>query len=167
MSNKDEAIMKIESFLTSDHTGLLLTGSNQYEKHRLVMALLEKNFSGAHILFRINSMQNIPDPAFLGWVGIRKPPKSGQALKIGHNYYEFDSLFNQGTWNKTSQKFDFAICYPIDALAAKKDCKPVEELYEWKQIEKVFLCSWYDRVGDGYSFLDEYYDQHVTYDLEV
>ena len=76
MSDKDEAIMKIESFLTSDHTGLLLTGSNQYEKLRLVMALLEKNCSGAHILFRINSMQNIPDPAFLGWAGVRKQPKS-------------------------------------------------------------------------------------------
>ena len=83
MSNKDEAIMKIESFLTSEHTGLLLTGSNQYEKHRLVMALLEKNFSGSHILFRINSMQNITVSEFLGWAGVHKKPKAGQTLKIG------------------------------------------------------------------------------------
>ena len=167
MSNKDEAIMKIESFLTNEHTGLLLTGSNQYEKHRLVMALLEKNFSGSHILFRINSMQNITVSEFLGWTGVHKKPKAGQTLKIGHNYYEFDSLFNQGTWSKTSQEFDFAICYPIDALVAKKDCKPVEDIYKWKRVKKVFLCSWCDRVGNDYSFLDAYYDQRLTYDMEV
>ena len=166
MSHKEETIAKIESFLQSDKTGVLLTGSNQYEKHLLTMAVLEKNFSGAHILFRINSMQNIVNSAFLGRVGVSRQPKAGQLIKIGHNFYEFDSLFNQGTWSRTSHEFDFAICYPIDALVSKKDYKPIENLYKWKEISKIFLCSWYDRVEFDYSLLSEYYDQHIIYDKE-
>lgn len=167
MSFKQEAIARIESFLQSNDTGVLLTGNNQYEKHLLLMALLEKNFSGAHILFRINSMKNIPNSEFLGCVGVHKQPKAGELVKIGHNYYEFDSLFNQNTWNRTSPEFDFAICYPIDALATKRDCSPIEDLYKWKQIQKLFLCSWYDNAGMDYSFLHEYYDQHIIYDAEA
>lgn len=163
MGNKHETIYEIDKFLDSDEKGILITGSNAYEKHLLVMALLEKHYSGAKILFRINGMQNITDGAFLGSVGVNKQPKAGEQIQIGHNYYEFDSLINRGTWDKTGRDFDFAICYPVDALAWKKNSEPIEELFKYKNIGKIFLCSWVDQPDYGYSFLRQFYSRNIAY----
>lgn len=43
-NNKMECIQNIEKFLNSHEKGILLTGTNQYEKHKLVMATINKHF---------------------------------------------------------------------------------------------------------------------------
>ena len=55
-NNKMECIQNIEKFLNDHEKGMLITGTNQYEKHKLVMATINKHFKNAKILFRINKL---------------------------------------------------------------------------------------------------------------
>ena len=130
------------------------------------MAMIDKYYKNAHILFRINALQNITDDSYLGSVGVKKQPKTGEQVQIGRNYYEFDSLFNRGTWLKTSNQFDFAIIYPIDALAWEQNIEPVEDISCNKTIKKMLFCSWTDGDNHEYPFLSDYYNRHVIYDAE-
>lgn len=164
MSNKATVISQFEEFLKSDDKGVLITGTHQYEKHKLAMAVIEKHFKNANILFRTNGLQSITNWDYLGWVGVTKQPKAGEIIKIENNFYQFDSLSNEGTWYKTDHKVDFAIVYPIDALCRKKSFKPIEDLFEYKDIDKIIMCSWTDRADYDYSLLSEYYNTHIIYD---
>lgn len=164
MNNKATAIAQFEEFIKSDDKGILITGTHQYEKHKLAMAVINKHYTGAKILFRINALQNISDDAFLGWAGLKKQPKAGEKIKIGKNFYQFDSFNNQGTWHKTDHDFDFAIVYPIDSLCKEKDIKPIQDLFEHKQIKKIILCSWTDKADYDYSLFSEYHTNHIIYD---
>lgn len=164
MNNKATAIAQFEEFIKSDDKGILITGTHQYEKHKLAMAVINKHYNGAKILFRINVLQNTANDEFLGWAGLRKQPKAGEEINIGRNYYQFDSFNNRGTWSKTDHHFDFAIVYPIDSLCREKDIKPIQNLFEHKQVKKIILCSWTDKAAYDYSLFSEYYTNHIIYD---
>jgi len=163
MNGKQQAIDKITEFLKSDEKGILITGTHQFKKHYLVMSLLEKYYKNAHILFRINGMSNITIDSF---TPLSKQPKAGEVVKLGNNYYEFDAFTSRGTWSKTSRISDFAIVYPIDAMCRKNNIEPIQELYNFKNIGKIFLCSWTDHDEDDYSIFSDYYKNHVIYDAE-
>ena len=164
MSNKATVISQFEEFLKSDDKGVLITGTHQYEKHKLAMAVIDKYFRNANILFRINSLQNICDAPFLGWAGVKKQPKAGEKIKIGKNFYQFDSFNNEGTWYKTDHKVDIAIIYPIDAMFRNNNFKAIKDLFEFKNIDKIIMCSWTDKADYDYSLLSEYYNTYIIYD---
>ena len=165
-NNKENLLKNIEEFINdSDEKCMFITGTNKYKKHILVMAALDQLVSGSHILFRSSSMQNLLDREFLGRF-ISKQPKIGQKYRIENNVYESDTFTNSSSWYKTSNDFDCAIFYPIDAIARKSvkiDC--LENLFERKNIKKIFLVSWADNNYD-YSIFDKFVDRHVIYDAE-
>ena len=163
MNGKQQAIDKIIEFLKSDDKGMLITGTNQYKKHYLVMAMLEKHYKNAHILFRINGMMNIADRNFTPF---GKQPKAGEVVRLKNNYYVFDAFTSRTTWRKTLKEFDFAIVYPIDYLCRNNNLEPIDELYQFRNIGKTFLCSWTDSKENDYSLLSNYYSMHVIYDAE-
>lgn len=163
MNSKDIAISQISNFISSHETGLLLTGTHQYEKHRLVMRIINKSYNNAKILFRINLMQNITGDSF---IGLKKQPKAGEFVKIGNNYYSFDSFNSISTWQKTDNQFDFAILYPIDALCRSHNISPLIDLFEHKSIGKIFLISWTDRREYDYAQFSDYFSAHVIFDAE-
>lgn len=163
MNGKELAIKEIENFLRSNEKGLLITGTHQYEKHRLVMKIINKCYKNAHILFRINSMDNITDDAF---IGLHKKPRAGEKIKIGNNYYEFDSFNTKSTWSRTCNDLDFAILYPIDALCRSMKKEAIEDLYNDKKIGKILLCSWTDNLNYDFSKFSEFYSKRVIYDAE-
>lgn len=164
MSNKATVISQFENFLQNDDKGILITGTHQYEKHKLAMAIIDKYYENANILFRINALQSITNRDFLGWAGVKKQPKAGEKIRIGRNFYQFDSFNYSGTWYKTDHKFDLAIIYPIDSLCREKDIKSIQDLYEHKQIEKIILCSWTDKAEYDYSLFNDYFTNHIVYD---
>ena len=51
MNSEKETILQIEQFLESDEKSALITGSRYYNKHLLVMTLLDSYYAGAHVLF--------------------------------------------------------------------------------------------------------------------
>lgn len=163
MNGKDQAIKQIIEFLESDEKCMLITGTHQFEKHKLIMRILNKYYKNAHILFRVNSMDNTTIPSF---IGLKKKPAAGTSCKIGDNYYEFDSFNTRATWSKTSRKFDFAIVYPLDALCRSLKKEAIRDLFDYKNISKVFLCSWTDDLSYDYSKFEEFYSRHVIYDSQ-
>lgn len=166
MNGKDQALEKAKQFLMGNQKGVLITGPHQYKKHILAMAAIEKCYKNSLILVRTNSMNNITNREFFGKVGIMKQPKVGEQIKIGNNYYEFDTFNNRGTWYKTSNQFDFALVYPIDYLARESKTEPIEDIVEHKGIKKLFLCSWTDTTNSTYSMFDDYFQEHIIYDAE-
>lgn len=163
MNGRKEAVSQIKEFLNSDESGLLITGTNQYKKHLLIMELLDCYYSGAQILFRINSMENIDYPSFnlLNYC-----PKAGEIVRIGNNFYTFDSLSAPTTWKKTFGRYDFSIVYPIDRFCCKSEIRAIHELFQSRYIKKTFFCSWTDCPEYDYNLLDKYYSRHVVYDAE-
>lgn len=100
MNNKYSLINNILNFLENNEKVVLITGTNQYEKHKTVIALLNKYCLKSRILFRTNCMSNIYNESFLGWTGyLKKKIKSGETFKISKNYYQVDSFNTEQTWN--------------------------------------------------------------------
>jgi len=163
MNGIQQAVDKISDFLESDEKGLLLTGTHQYKKHKLVMSILNTSYRNAHILFRTNAMGNITNNSF---IGIPCQPRPGQHVRINGNIYEFDAFTPKNTWYATAKQFDFAIVYPIDGMCSDSKYGPIEYLTEYKKIGKMLLCSWTDRLDYDYSELRAFYSRHVVYDAE-
>lgn len=162
MNGKEQAIESILQFIKSDEKSILITGTHQFNKHKLVMAILDKYFKNAKILFRVNSMDNVANRDFAGFVGIKRKPKSGDNIRIRNNIYQFDS-FNRVTWGRTNNNFDFGILYPLDAIVRNNMKDTIENFMEYKNINKVFLISWTDNNYD-YSTISKYYSKHIIYD---
>jgi hypothetical protein len=165
MNTKELAIREIEAFLVSDGKCMLLTGTHQYNKHKLIMGVLDKHYKKKLILFRTNSMQNVTNRDFLGFVGVNRPPKAGETIVIENNYYQIDNFNNRGTWHKSSSDIDFAIIYPTDALCHKQNYEAIEDLLQYKSPKKVFLVSWTDNEPYDNEF-SKLYSEHVIYDAE-
>ncbi len=166
MSNgKESLIQSIKVFLQSEEKCMFITGTNQYKKHIMVMSVLNELMPCSHILFRSSVMQNLMDREFLGRF-ISKKPQIGQKFRIGNNIYEADTFTNGSSWYKTSNEFDAAIFYPIDAIArGDVNIKCVDNLFNSKEINKIFLISWTDSKYD-YSIFDKYIDRKCIYDAE-
>lgn len=165
MNTKKLAIKAIEEFLLSDRQCMLLTGTHQFNKHKLVMAILDQQFKNNLILFRTNSMQNLTNRDFLGFAGVKTQPKAGQTIRLENNYYQIDSFNNRGTWDKTSNDIDFAIVYPIDALCRNHNYESIKDLLQYKNTQKIFLVSWTDNEPYDTDF-NKLYSQHVIYNAE-
>jgi hypothetical protein len=59
MNTRKVAIQGIIEFLQSDKKSFLITGTHQYEKHKLVLQTINQYVAAeSTILFRINSLQN-------------------------------------------------------------------------------------------------------------
>lgn len=162
MNGKEQAIEGILEFLKSNEKSMLITGTHQYKKHKLVMAILDKYYKSAKILFRVNGMNNVTNEDFAGFAGVKRTPKSGENIRIRNNIYQFDS-FNKVTWSRTHNSFNFGILYPIDAIVRSNMKDVIEDFMEFKNIEKTFLISWTDNNYD-YSTLSKYYSRHIVYD---
>lgn len=65
MSNREQVVAQIEEFIESKEKCMLLTGTHQYEKHKLIMHILNKKVERHLILFHTNSIQNIENVEFL------------------------------------------------------------------------------------------------------
>lgn len=110
-------------------------------------------------------MQNLLDREFGGRF-ISKQPKIGQTFRIGNSVYEADTFTNSCSWYKTSREFDYAIFYPIDSIArGDVNTKCIDNLFECKEIGKIFLVSWTDMNYD-YSIFDQYVNRKCVYDAE-
>lgn len=166
MNNKEQCYDKIIKFINSSNKCLLIKGTNQYKKHKLVIAIINQLYKDKKILFRINGLENILNNDFLGWTGLKKKVKSGENIKIGNNYYQFDSMVRSNTWSNTDSKFKFAIVYPIDFIIREQKYEVLDNLFNDKEIEKVFLISWTDSERYNYDKIKKYTNSIVIYDAE-
>lgn len=163
MTNKENVAKIIEEFLMSEEKGLLITGTNQYEKHLIAMKVINKVYKNKRVLFRTNSMGMVEEHLEF----VKRQPKAGEKLRIGNNTYEFDALTSRVTWPKTSHTFSVVIVYPIDVIArggVSMEC--IDELFEYKNFDKLILVSWTDNLVNDYSKFDKYVDRKCVYDAD-
>lgn len=173
MNTKEQATKQIEEFLSSDEQCMLLTGTH-YDKHKLVVRILNKCLKNKLILFRTNSMSNAVNDDFLGWAGVKKKIKAGERIKVGNNTYECDSINTSSTMSNTNRKFACAIVYPIDLLCRTLNLEPIDQLYKYKEVGKIFLVTDTDGIPTGlsgwngydFSLFSKYVSRHVIYDAE-
>lgn len=164
MNNRQQATAKIVDFLISDRKILLLTGTHQYEKHKLVLhEIAAQVSSSSSILFRANNMQNIGS-------FFEKPMThfhTGTAYQCGSHKLFFDAI-NSSSWRKTYHEYDFAILYPIDSVLKMKNKNDIlDDLCINRRIGKIFIVSWTDHDHDDYSCFDKYkIDERVIFDAE-
>ena len=138
MNTKQNAIESIEEFLHSDERCLLITGTHQYAKHKLIMAILDKHFENHLFLFRTNSLKNVSNNDHLGWAELTRH-RAGETSK-SKNMYQCDSLASWGQ-AKTSRRFAcklFILDTLYQANVSSMICSSLE-------ISKVFPASWMDR----------------------
>lgn len=167
MNSKDNAIKDIVEFLKSDKRCMLVTGTHQYKKHVLVMALLDKYYKNAKVLFRASGVKHaFTTSNILGQFDL-KNMKAGELFKLYNNYYAVDSFTRKDTWYKTNDKYDFAIVFSIDAILQNSvDIECIQELFERESISKIFLISWTDHFDDNYNEMNKYIDEKTIYDVE-
>lgn len=164
MDTMKNAMEDIKIFLKNNEKCMLITGTHQYKKHILVMAAIEQTYRNAKVLFRTNAMSNIDDREFLGRF-IKKQPKAWERFKVDNNFYYADAFTQRRTWH-CDHDVDFAIVYPIDAIARKDvklDC--IDELFQDRNIKKIFLVSWTD-AGKSYDLFNKYVNRSTIYDAE-
>lgn len=166
MNTRENAYTQIVEFIHSDDKGLLLTGTHQYEKHPLVLKAIATTVkSKSSILFRANSMQN------LGTIFENNKMRfqTGTGYQLGNHKLYIDT-FNRSSWSNTKQEYDFAVLYPVDALLrdTKLYARILSDLYDDREIKKIFFISWTDHDSYNYRQLNEdhYIQKHVAFDAE-
>lgn len=164
MTNKENAIKIISEFLASNETGLLITGTHQLKKHIAAMYVINEFYKNKRILFRTNGMDMVENHLK---TFVKKTPKAGVPIRIHNNIYEFDAFTSRVTWHKSSHRFSVVIVYPIDAIArggVSMEC--IEDLFEYKDFDKIIFVSWTDNLVNDYSKFDKYLDRKCVYDAD-
>lgn len=164
MNTRSEAYEQIKDFLLSDEKGLLLTGTHQYEKHPLIMKAIAQTINKpATILFRANSMQNLGT-----FFEARSTNfKTGTGYKLGNHQLYVDTI-NKSSWKNTNHRYNYAILYPLDSsIRNLKNLREIlYDLYETRDIDKIFFVSWTDQIEYDYEYLknEDYIQRHVIFD---
>lgn len=160
MNTKEKALLQLNEFMESDERVVLITGTHQYEKHRLALQVINSYSSSDKVLFRVNALDNLGSI----FQNHSLNHKAGKTYKLGDNVLHIDSI-NERSWSKTPHSINSAVLYPLDSptrdIKKRKDI--VEDLLD-RQAEKVFLVSWTDT--HDFSWVNEYIDRHVIYDAE-
>lgn len=165
MSNNIENVLEsLKEFIASDERVVLIKGTNQIEKHKLVLDLIRNSNLGLG-LFRTNSLQQIPMFFKQAEHEIRPSVGAGIEYSFYDSIFYFDSLSNKSTWKKTPSKLDFAMIYPLDSFCRTKENVKIEfinDLFNMRKIKKIFIVTWVDNYD--YSWLSDYIDKIVVFD---
>ncbi|HHT71545.1 MAG TPA: hypothetical protein GX016_08225 [Firmicutes bacterium] len=161
MSNKEEVMLRIVSFLNSDARFLLLTGTHQNEKHVVALAIsLSLYPAPATVLFRASSMSHVV--SYLSPILNVKRAKSGTPIKIHGGYTLFLDSMNPRTWMSSPRSIDVAVVYPIDLLSFEDGDDCVHDLIR-REVKKILLVSWTD--NRDFSWTSQFNPIHVVYDV--
>jgi len=163
MNDNKQILVQLKNFLESDERGLLLTGTHESKKQKLIMGLLGTIYKDKRILVRTHHMNNLQ--SCFGWTGLKKTPQIGKGIRLLNNIYCFDTIYRPDTWNKTSNNYDFAIIYPFDIIVSSGDSKAIADLYK-RSIPKIFLIT-HDCYPD-YDFADfkEFISSYLEFNIE-
>ena len=159
MNTIEHSITQVKNFFESPERGLLLTGTNEDEKHKLIMILLGKLYKDKRILVRSHHMNRLN--LFFGWAGLKKTPQIGKGNRLINNIYYFDTIYRPDTWNKTANSYDFALLYPFDILVSKGEVAAIDDLFK-KAIPKIILAT-HDYYSD-YAEFNNYFSHNVEFD---
>lgn len=163
MNTRTKAAESILSFIRSGDRFLLLTGTHQDRKHRLVLEVVLSRYpSPASVLFRVNSMRNAT--SFLSpTLKLTRNTRPGNPILVAPDYRLFVDSINPASWRSTPSNIDVGVVYPLDSLRQDEGDDCVRDLVR-RNVKKVFLVSWTDNVD--FSWTNQFKPVHVAYDAE-
>lgn len=158
-NDRDRAIDGLIHFMRSDESFCLLTGTHQYEKHSLALAVMIGELPrGARLLFRANGRENAE--RYLGDIGISRAPAAGRSLTVQGVELCVDTM-NPQSWARSPRPIDAAVVYPIDSLGPDRGAACVADLRA-RGASKVILVTWTDNFDS--SWADSYDPTRVIRD---
>jgi hypothetical protein len=148
MGTRKHAQSEIINFLKSDIDRiLLLTGTYQNEKHRLVLDTLSRHYtSSTELLLRVNNSNLIND--FLSGLDMPNPPRLRKPAKWHSCRVSVDTM-NPASWRGSPRTIDIAVVYPIDSLNDKTGPRCIDEMLS-RGPRKLLLVSWTDNKDFGW-----------------
>lgn len=164
-------VEEVHKFIDSNSEKvLLLKGTQQFEKHSLILEIV----SGLRVfdtgLFRTDSLTNLPLQLNHAGYDINPGKKfSPIVYKTGGLTLHFDSMFSRRTWRNTPMELDFALIYPIDSFCESEEYTKKEflrDLLNRRAIKKVFIVTGTEDEYD-YSWLNKFIDRTVIYDAKA
>jgi len=165
INNRENFINEVNSFLRSEGKGMLISENHINEKHRLLIALIDKIYINSTILFRTDELSNITEYFKFHTMNT---PTAGETIKFGHNFYQFDSYASEDSWSMTSEKLRIAIVYPIDQIKNNPIAlQSIDDLYTNKEVDKVFFISHLNYKESDFSFLSRYIQRKCILDLII
>ncbi|WP_144626250.1 MULTISPECIES: hypothetical protein [Bacillus] len=140
MNGREQAEEKIIDFLKSDERVAIVTGTHMFEKHKLVVRVLDENLQNAKILFRTSNMRMAAH-----FLNNDNPMKTGRPYN-GENCTFFVDTVNKKTWDKHGN-INIAIIYPLKPVSDNKIRKEIiENLFDFHGIQKLFFVSSQDTL---------------------
>lgn len=159
MNTGTQATQKILSFLQGDEKYLLLTGTHQYKKHALALAITLSEYPPpTTILFRADHMRGLRVHLKLD-----REPKPRKPIVVHDGHTLFGDTINPKTWRSSPRNIDVAIVYPVDSLKYDAGGECVRDLTR-RGAKKIFLVSCTDNTD--FSWTEYFNPVHVTYDAE-
>lgn len=160
--SKQQATDEVTAFLNSGQQVLLLSGTNQNEKHQLALATVFTVCPpGTAVLFRVNKADNC-EQFLRPLIQTRKKPRPGQ--RIGFDgYHLYVDTINPASWSSSPNPLDVAVVYPIDALNHAKADACMTDLLR-RNAQKIILVTWTD--NRDFAWVDQYGPVRVVYDAE-
>jgi len=147
--------------MASDQKILLVQGTNQNEKHSLVLEVIVTVPNPPKtVLFRANSKRNMD--SFLNTIfSIKTRYETGKPYKLrGGSTIYIDSI-NRASQQKSPRQVDVAVVYPVDSLNVESGDENLHDLLN-RGARKIIFVSWTDNVD--ISWLDMHNPMKITYD---
>lgn len=157
MNTRNEATMQIKRFLSSDEKYCLVTGTHQYEKHRLVLRILAEYYKKGKFLFRSSTMLNASQ-----FLGSKKKLETGMRYDLKDNNLYVDTV-QKRTWMKTPNHIDIAVIYPLMPLVKKSLLDEITEDLGDRGAQKIFFVSSFDTIDT--TSIEEYNPFKIIYDV--
>lgn len=161
MNNRADAIKGLQEFFASERKFLFFNGTHQNQKHVLALAAaFQLSPAQSRILFRSNAKSNTG--MFLGDLGIKKVPDSGEWLRVSDRHLAADTI-NPQSWKKSPRPVDIAIIYPVDSMSGDEGSDCVADIVR-RQAKKILMVTWTDSRDFGWA--DQFDPMRITYDVE-
>ncbi|WP_368223579.1 hypothetical protein ABQ613_06955 [Bacillus velezensis] len=158
MNNKTQAIKKLLTFIESNEKIALVTGTNMYKKHELVLKTITENFVGSKIMLRTSSLNNAKE-----FMQASRALKTGIPYNLNGSSIYIDTI-TKSTWGNTPNDLDFAIVYPLMPLTKQKLREELmQDITVFKNIKKILLVSSQDTFD--MSWTEKYTKTKIVYDV--
>jgi len=97
------------------------------------------------------------------FLNVKKEMKTGESYRLGENNLYVDTI-NPTSWKNTPREVDYGIVYPFDSLSKNTNKEEILNDLINRVSRKIILVTWTD--NQDYSWVDNYVDQRVIYDVE-
>lgn len=168
MTDAEKVYQQINSFIDNpDEKTLLLRGTAEYEKHRLILRAFnqkDKSKGLIHLLHTtMDGMKNFFDWAEL--YDVKVPKSYGKPMQLSNLTIYFNNLTTKGiTYKYDRYEFDFMIIWPIQSVTENiEEIEMLKQLASRQKTKKIIFLSLHEPNYNPDKF-EEFVDKVIRID---